>query len=188
MFVLGIDIGATGAVAVLAEDGSLIEVTPMPCLHDGPKNRRTVNAPLLAELVYKSHARTAFVERVGPRPQEGAVGAFAFGDCKGVVRGVLAAAAVPSVFIQPSQWKRVIGIAPGKEGAKDAARAEAIRRWPSHAGRFALKNSDGLAEAALIGLAGLIAFDTKLVVHTTVAGGGGGDGKGHDGTEASASA
>lgn len=159
--ILGIDIGVTGAIAQLDDNGALIDVFEMPCLHDGPKNRRTINAPLLAEIIFKSHARAAFVERVGPRPKEGAVGAFAFGDSKGVVRGVLAAASIPVVWIAPSQWKRVIGIAAGKEGAKDAARAQAIRRWPSQAGRWKHKNSDGLAEAALIGVAGLLAFDTK---------------------------
>jgi crossover junction endodeoxyribonuclease RuvC len=162
-FVLGIDIGVTGGIALLNEHGALIDVFDMPCLHDGPKNRRTINAPLLAEIAYKSHARTAFIERVGPRPGEGSVGAFAFGDCKGVIRGVLAAAAIPNVWITSPQWKRVVGVAPGKEGAKDAARAEAIRRWPAQAGRFALKNTDGLAEAALIGLAGLLAFDLRVV-------------------------
>ena len=164
--VLGIDIGVTGGIAILNEHAALLSVHRMPCLHDGPKHRQTINGPLLAEIVYKSHARTAFVERVGPRPGEGAVGAFAFGDCKGVIRGVLAGAAIPNVWIAPPQWKRVVGMPPGREGAKDAARAEAIRRWPSQAGMFQFKNTDGLAEAALIGLAGLLAFDTpKLVSH-----------------------
>ena len=75
--VLGIDIGVSGAIALVAESGELLDVWDMPCLRDGPKNRRTINAPLLAELIYKSHAVRAFVEAVGPRPQEGAVGAFA---------------------------------------------------------------------------------------------------------------
>jgi crossover junction endodeoxyribonuclease RuvC len=165
--ILGVDIGVTGGISLLEENGVLIETFVMPCLADGPKRaktgvpRKTVNAPLLAELVYKSHARIAFVERVGPRPGEGSVSAFAFGDCKGVVRGVLAAAAIPTVFITPVQWKKVVGVPPGKDGAKDAARAEAIRRWPAKAGFFRLKNTDGLAESALIGLAGLMAFDDK---------------------------
>ena len=162
LYVLGVDIGVTGGLALLSEQGELADVFEMPCLHDGPRNRRTINAPLLAELVYRTHATRAFIERVGPRPMEGAVGAFAFGDSKGVVRGVIAAAAIPAIFIQPAQWKRVVGIPPGKEGAKDAARAEAIRRWPKHAGKFEYKNDDGKAEAALIAVAGLLAFDIKV--------------------------
>jgi hypothetical protein len=162
MSVLGIDIGVTGAVALLSDQGQLIELIEMPCLHDGPKKRRTINAPLLASFVYKSHATRAFVESVGPRPKEGAVGAFAFGDSRGVVRGVLASAAIPLVWITPPQWKRVIGITPGSLGAKDEARAQAIRRWPAQADLFKHKNDDGLAEAALIAIAGLKAFDMKI--------------------------
>lgn len=161
MTILGVDIGATGAIAHLTDGGELIEVFDMPCLHDGPKNRRTVNAPLLAELVYKSHATKAFVERVGPRPHEGAVGAFAFGDAKGVVRGTLATAAIPSVFITPVQWKRIVGVPPGKD-MKDMARSNAINRWPAKAELFKRKCDDGRAEAALIGLAGLLRFNDVL--------------------------
>jgi hypothetical protein len=56
------------------------------------------------------------------------VGAFAFGRSRGVCEGVLAAAGIPATFIAPAAWKRAIGIKPGREGAKDAARAEATRR------------------------------------------------------------
>lgn len=169
MSVLGIDIGVTGALALLTDSGELVDVWTMPCLRDGPKNRQTINAPLLAELIYKSHASRAFVERVGPRPAEGPVGAFAFGDCKGVVRGVLAAAAIPTLFIQPAAWKRAVGVPPGKD-MKDAARSEAIRRWPGHAGRFGLKKDDGKAEAALIALCGLLRYnDVVVMVHGEMA-------------------
>ena len=158
MTILGVDIGALGALAALTDAGELIDVWDMPCLRDGPAKRRTVNAPLLAEIVYKSHATRAYVERVGPRPMEGAVGAFAFGDAKGVVRGCLAAAAIPTVFITPVQWKRVVGVPPGKD-MKDMARSNAINRWPGKAQLFARKMDDGRAEAALIGLAGLLRFN-----------------------------
>jgi crossover junction endodeoxyribonuclease RuvC len=168
MSVLGIDIGVTGGVAVLTDTGDLISVHEMPCLHDGPKKRRTINAPLLASIIYASHATRAFVELVGPRPNEGVVGAFAFGDSKGVIRGVLAGAAVPVIWITPPSWKRAVGIAPGKDGAKDAARAKVIGMWPSSADLFRHKNDDGLAEAALIGVAGLMTYPNILPMATTV--------------------
>jgi crossover junction endodeoxyribonuclease RuvC len=58
-------------------------------------------------------------------------------------------------FLTPPTWKRAVGIAPGKDGAKDAARSEAIRRWPHQAEFFARVKDDGRAEAALIAVAGL---------------------------------
>ena len=152
--ILGIDIGADGAIALLGADGAILEIFDMPTLHDGPKNRRTVNAPLLAEFIFRSHATFAFVEAVSARPGEGAVGAFAFGRSRGVIEGVLAAAGIPVQFITSPTWKRLVGIAPGKEGAKDAARSEAIRRWPERAALFARVKDDGRAESALIAVAG----------------------------------
>jgi hypothetical protein len=62
---------------------------------------------------------------------------------------------LPVAFLTPPHWKRIVGIAPDKDGAKDAARSKAIAVWPSKAKLFELKKHDGRAEAALIGLAGL---------------------------------
>jgi hypothetical protein len=153
---LGIDPGVDGAIALLDAGGELVEVHDMPTLADGPAGRRAANAPLLAAIVFRSHATSAFVEYVGARPKEGAVGAFAFGRSRGVIEGVLAAAGLPITFLTPPAWKRAVGIAAGKDGAKDAARSEAIRRWPDKSALFARIKDDGRAEAALIGVAGMM--------------------------------
>jgi crossover junction endodeoxyribonuclease RuvC len=150
--IVGIDLGACGALALLDAFGGLIEVEDMPTLQDGPKGRRAVNAALLSAPVYKWQADAAFVEYVGARPGEGAVGAFAFGRSKGVVEGVLGACGVPATFIAPAAWKRAVGLS---LASKDASRSEAIRRWPAQAGRFGRVKDDGRAEAALTAVAGL---------------------------------
>jgi crossover junction endodeoxyribonuclease RuvC len=154
--ILGIDPGVNGGIAVLDAGGDLLSVVDMPSLRDGPAGRRNVNAPLLAEIVAKSHATQAFVEYVGARPGEGAVGGFAFGRSRGVIEGVLAALGVPIAFLTPPAWKRLVRIAPGNEGAKDAARSGANRRWPDNAGLFARARDDGRAEACLIAIAGIV--------------------------------
>jgi crossover junction endodeoxyribonuclease RuvC len=154
--VLGIDIGSRGAISLVTSAGVLLEVVDMPILRDGPKGRPNVSAALLADIVFKMQAAMAFVEFVGARPGEGAVGAFAFGRSRGVIEGVCGAAGVPLSFLTPSHWKRLVGIPPGKEGVKDAARSEAIRRWPGHAALFARVKDDGRAEACLIAVAGLL--------------------------------
>ena len=154
--VAGVDIGAQGALALLTEAGELIAVEDMPILRDGPAKRASVNAPLLADILARWHVNEAFVEFVGARPGEGAVGAFAFGRSRGVIEGCCGALSIRVSFLTPPAWKRLVGIPPGKEGAKDAARAEAIRRWPDKAAFFARVRDDGRAEASLIGLAGLM--------------------------------
>lgn len=159
--IIGVDIGAAGALALVDEAGELLEVADMPILRDGPSNRPAVNGPLLAEVVGRWRANRAFVEYVGARPGEGAVGAFAFGRSRGVIEGVLAALAVPATHIAPAAWKRAVGIAAGRDGAKDAARSEAIRRWPAKATLFARVKDDGRAEAALIAIAGMKRENTR---------------------------
>jgi crossover junction endodeoxyribonuclease RuvC len=151
--ILGIDIGVTGAIALLDESGALLEISDMPMLHDGPKGRRAINAPLLASIIFASHATRAFVEHLSARPGEGPTGAFAFGRSRGVIEGVLAAAGIPCQFLTPASWKRAVGLT---LASKDAARAEAIRRWPGHAELFARVKDDGRAEAALIAAVGLL--------------------------------
>jgi crossover junction endodeoxyribonuclease RuvC len=68
---------------------------------------------------------------------------------------VLGACDVPATHIAAASWKRASSIAPGKEN-KDSARSVAISRWPSEAALFARKCDCDRAEAALIGLAGLL--------------------------------
>ena len=154
MAILGIDPGVNGAVALLDDAGELLAVHDMPALPDGSKGRQAVNAPLLASIVFGAQATRAFCEFVGPRPKEGAVGAFSFGRSRGVIEDVCGAAGLPVVMIAPPVWKRVACIPPGAEN-KDLARARAIARWPGKADLFARKQDCDRAEAALIALAGL---------------------------------
>jgi crossover junction endodeoxyribonuclease RuvC len=153
--IIGIDPGVNGALVEMTTQGDLIQIHDMPTLEDGAKGRRTINAPLLASIIYKSQATKAFCELVGPRPTDGNVGAFGFGRCRGIIEGVLAACGVPVVMIAPPVWKRAAGIAPGKEN-KDSARAKAIARWPAQAALFARKMDIDRAEACLIAVAGMM--------------------------------
>ena len=83
------------------------------------------------------------------------MGAFSFGRSRGIIEGTLGALAVPVQMVAPASWKRRVGIPPGRVGTKDAARSEAIRRWPARADLFARVMDDGRAEAALIAVAGM---------------------------------
>jgi hypothetical protein len=56
MIVLGIDVGNSGAVALL-EDGELLAVFDIPVLRDGAKRRPAVNAPLLRPSSRRSSSR-----------------------------------------------------------------------------------------------------------------------------------
>jgi crossover junction endodeoxyribonuclease RuvC len=154
MILLGIDVGLRGALALVGADGELLDVHDMPVLADGPRGRAAVNGPLLAEIVFRTHAQAAYIELVGARPGEGPSGAFSFGRSRGIIEGVCAAAGLPTTLLTPPVWRRAVGIAQG--AGKDASRSEAIRRWPARADLFARKVDDGRAEACLIAVAGLM--------------------------------
>jgi crossover junction endodeoxyribonuclease RuvC len=153
--VVGIDPGIAGALALVSRAGDLIEVADMPILRDGSAGRASVNAPLLADLLAQWHAQEIICEFVAARPKEGPTGAFSFGRSRGVIEGACAALGLPIRFVTPPSWKRLIGIPPGKDGAKDRARSEASRRWPDKAALFARVRDDGRADASLIAIAGL---------------------------------
>ena len=94
--VLGIDPGAHGAIAWLDETGDLIEVADMPATPEA-NGRTATNAPLLAEILARTHARVAFCEFVGARPTDAKVAAFAFGRARGVIEGCAGALGLPIV-------------------------------------------------------------------------------------------
>jgi len=152
--VIGVDIGLSGAIAVLDDTGMLITVEDIPVLADGTAKRRTINPILLASILFEHvPIRRAYVEFVAARPGEGPVGAFAFGRCRGIIEGVLGALNIPVVLPTPASWKRAAGLPVGTD--KDASRSMAIARWPSRSELFKRKSDNGRSDAALIAVAGL---------------------------------
>lgn len=153
-YVMGIDPGNKGAVAILTDAGELVEVWDMPTLEVkvGKATKTRISAQLLAhELRNWDNVLRCHMEAVSSSPQMGVSSAFAFGEGFGVVKGVLAALQIPLVLVPPAKWKRDMGL----NQSKDGSRALAIAKWPRHAGEFKLVKHDGRAEAALIGLWGV---------------------------------
>ena len=151
--ILGINPGAHDAIAVLNENGELLDLVDMPSTPEA-NGRTATNAPLLAGILACVRARVAFCEFVGARPTDAKVAAFAFGRARGVIEGCAGALGLPIVFLTAPTWKRLADIPPGTEN-KDLARTRAIARWPARADLFARK-CDDRAEACLIGFAGLM--------------------------------
>jgi crossover junction endodeoxyribonuclease RuvC len=151
--IVGIDPGNEGALAFLTADGALVGVVDMPCIEDGVKGRRTVNAAILAVILREQAPSHAFIELITSRPTDAKVAAFSFGRCRGCLEGVCGALAIPVTMLTVPTWRRAVGLPIG--ATKDMGRGEAVRRWPGHAGLFARVKDDGRAEAALIALAGI---------------------------------
>ena len=148
-FIIGIDPGAAGAVAIL-ENGRLTQVFDMPVVEIsvGGKNKKRVAPELLAsELrLYNLADTVAVVEQVGAMPGQGVTSMFAFGQAYGLVLGVLAGLWIPTTTVTPATWKKALKLNTGKDGA----RAKAAQLWPARADQFKRVKDDGRAEAALL--------------------------------------
>lgn len=148
-FIIGIDPGASGAVAVLDEEGRLVYMVDMPTVEVkvGKANKKRVSPELLATEIqpYRFHG-VAWVEQVTAMPGQGVSSMFAFGESYGIVKGVLAAHGIQTNLVTPNKWKKAMELNAGKDGS----RAKAIMKWPENAHLFKRVKDDGRAEAALI--------------------------------------
>jgi crossover junction endodeoxyribonuclease RuvC len=150
--ILGVDPGADGALALLADDGSLVDARDMPTVEVASRGRvkQRVSPQAVAAIVREHAVLHAFVERVGSMPNQGVASSFTFGYAAGCIEGVLAGLGVPVTFVAPRTWKRAFKLS----AEKGEARQRAMQCFPEHAGKFARVKDDGRAEAALIALWG----------------------------------
>lgn len=152
---IGIDPGNTGALALMEDNGGLIEVVDMPIMAMGKKNQ--VNPVELANILsnWKAMARMdnlklfAYIEHVHSMPKQGVSSSFNFGMGYGVIQGVVAALKIPTKLIPSQTWKKYHCLT-GKE--KDNARTLALQQYPDAS--LARKKDIGRADAILIALYG----------------------------------
>jgi len=140
MRIVGIDPGASGAIALLI-DGRLSDVV------DTPQWDGEVDALTIAEMLRVWKPDTVVIEKAQAMPKQGVSSTFKYGTAYGTVIGVVCGLQHPLIKMTPMQWKRNQGLI-GK--TKDASRALATQMWPSHAAHFKRKSDHGRAEAALI--------------------------------------
>lgn len=145
--VLGVDPGATGAIAAVDLD----DENRLHGVEDMPMAGGFVAVPLLLGIVERL-GRDAVVgvvvEKVNAMPGQGVTSMFKFGRSYGTVLGFFGAS-WPVTDVTPQVWKKHLGLI-GQD--KDVARARAIQRWPQMAEYLARKKDIGRADAALIAL------------------------------------
>jgi len=145
---IGIDPGASGAIAVLGPDAELT-VHDMPVM--GP--RAQVNAAALADLLREATLGRpchVWLEHAHAMPRQGVVSTFAFGRALGAIEGVVGALCLPLTFVSPMTWKRALGLTRDKR----AAIARAVQLRPDAAPLLTRVRDHGRAEAILIALYG----------------------------------
>jgi crossover junction endodeoxyribonuclease RuvC len=154
---IGIDVGNTGALALLNDKSNVVALVDMPIMALG-KNKHQVNAVELARTIERWTTTfttpylpiTVFVEDVHTMPNQGVAssGNFMFG--KGVIVGVVATLRLPMILVTPQSWKKRAGLI-GKD--KDYARTLAQQLYPT--ADLGRKKDIGRADALLIARYGL---------------------------------
>lgn len=156
MFIVGIDPGATGALALVdAVDDTLLDVYDMPILKlkIGATVSSQVAVGALETIFQKFMARGAlhvYIEQVGSTPGKGAVQMFRFGENFGILKGVVHMLACPVTYVSPAEWKRAIRC----PREKDGARIRASQLFPLWSAAFTRGKDDGRAEASMLALYG----------------------------------
>lgn len=148
-FLIGVDPGAHGALAVISPSGRLVRMIDMPVVEMkvGKAMKLRVSPELLAHEMssYGGNAH-AWVEQVTAMPGQGVSSMFAFGESFGIVKGVMAGLGIHIHTVTPNKWKKAMELNAGKDGS----RARAIQLWPENAELFKRVKDDGRAEAVLI--------------------------------------
>lgn len=162
MRTLGIDPGLDGGLALLSDDGLLVEV--MPTVKDA-KGKRTVDGAELARLIRGWSPAWAIVEKVGARPKQGVCSMFSFGHGLGVVHGVLLSLGIPINQIEPRTWQKLMFRmgCNASMGPKEKALEVARGYFPAvcfRATARSKKSHDGMIDAALLAQYGRIIRDT----------------------------
>ena len=145
---IGIDPGLSGAVAVLAADGTLVALcdTPVLTLSTSRGSRQEYDVPGLVALLapYAGPSAHVILEEAQSMPGQGVRSMFTVGMGFGLWLGILAAVGLPYTRVRPQVWKRTLGL--GKD--KEQARLRAQQLYPG--ADLRRKKDHGRAEALLL--------------------------------------
>lgn len=151
-FVVGIDPGLSGAIAILWEDGRIFDVHDMPIMPMGGGKKNMVNPSLLKDLLpMDSHVG---IEAVHAMPGNGVTAMFGFGMSFMAPIAVAATMGLTYELITPQSWKKTFNLI-GKE--KGVAFTRCMELYPSDHKYFAprrgvitKKQTEGRCDAILI--------------------------------------
>ena len=137
MNIVGIDPGASGALALLV-DGELTDVIDMPSID------KRVTVPVVTEWFRDwqhsvGRIDRVVIENVHAMPKQGVSSVFNFGRALGAVEAVPQSLGLVCTYATPSVWKKSMGLQ-GKD--KAASRQLATDLFPSWAQMFKRKMDD----------------------------------------------
>jgi hypothetical protein len=166
MIVLGIDVGVTGAIAALRQDGAYVDVEDLPIMFH--RKFKLVDGIALRTIVRRlrnNEPTFAVIEKTQPTDKIGVTTAFSMGGTLGSAVDALRFSGCKFEFVMPMVWKRAYGLlAPGKtDTEKKRASLELARKFFPEA-PLSRQLDNGRAESLLIAQWGLEQCRARKIV------------------------
>jgi crossover junction endodeoxyribonuclease RuvC len=132
MLFIGVDPGASGAIAILDDAGNVIL-----CERNSDTESEVSDH---IEEACRGESSIALIERVHSMPSQGVASSFKFGQSYGFLRGLLTAHGVPFEEVTPQTWQKAMGCM--SKGDKNVTKQKAGQLFP--AAKVAHWNADAL--------------------------------------------
>lgn len=152
MLTFGVDVGITGAIACLRDDGAFLDVEDLPVMTY--RTAKWIDGVVLLAIVRRMRQGQpvkAVVERIHAMPAMGALANNSKGMTLGSTLSILQVAGCAIELVEPGTWKRALGLIAPKSSDREKKAAslhQARQLFPSAPlSRIA---DNGRAEALLI--------------------------------------
>jgi len=111
---IGIDIGVSGAIAVI-EDMKILDLIAMPVLQT-TKNKKEYDMKKIIDFLKKYKNSTAILEKTQAMPKLGTVQAHQLGKGSGIMMGILSTLGIRHHIIHPKTWQsKILKDCPGND-------------------------------------------------------------------------
>ena len=129
MTIIGIDPGASGGIAWIANGKACVEKMPetLQDLWELIDNIRLASQIEVGRYCDNTHIR-AYLEQVHSSPQMGVKSSFTFGNGFGHLEMALTAAGIPFERVRPQVWQKALGCMTG--GDKNVSKRKAQELFP----------------------------------------------------------
>ena len=149
MFILGIDPGSSGGIAIVRNEvqslPNIVFATRMPVV--SIYGKKIIDVKKIALDLNEFDIDVSIIEKVHAMPRQGVTSSFQFGRSFGGIEAIAYLYSKRVDYVAPAVWKKNLGLGKKKKDSLDLARLKFgdLDYWK-------LKSNDGIAEAALLTL------------------------------------
>lgn len=151
MIVVGIDVGFSGAIAAIGDEGN--QVIDMPVIETLKKSKSGTKSTKheldgvgVKMAILRMNPSHIFIEKAQTMPGQGVASSGRYMDGYGVIKGICIGLGLPYTLVHPRTWKKLIMHDMGKEKGESIVRAKQLFPLVD----LPLKKDHGKADALLI--------------------------------------